>query len=61
MIRFLTLVVLALALVSTQAESRSKRIHVTAQVVKQTFTGDLANPAVGRHTRHQCRAVRQER
>jgi hypothetical protein len=47
MIRLLTLVVLALTLVSTQAESRSKRIHVTAEVVKQTFTGDLANPAIG--------------
>ena len=47
MIRLVTLVVFALALVSTQAESRSKRIHVTAQVVKQTFTGDLANPAIG--------------
>jgi len=47
MIRLLTLVVLALTLVSTQSESRSKRIHVTAEVVKQTFTGDLANPAIG--------------
>ena len=47
MIRLLTLVVLALALVSTQAESRSKRIHVTAEIVEQTFTGDIANPAVG--------------
>ena len=46
MIRLVTLVVLALALVSTQAESRSKRIHVTAVVV-QTFTGNLANPAIG--------------
>jgi Allene oxide cyclase barrel like domain len=47
MIRFVTLVVLALALISTQAESRSKRIHVTAVIVEQTFTGEIANPAVG--------------
>jgi hypothetical protein len=47
MIRLVTLAVLALALVSTQAESRSKRIHVTAEIVEQTFTGDIANPAVG--------------
>jgi Dirigent-like protein len=47
MIRLVTLAVLALALVSTQAESRSKRIHVTAEIVEQTFTGDIANPAIG--------------
>ena len=47
MTRLVTLVVLALALVSTQAESRSKRIHVTAEIVEQTFTGDIANPAIG--------------
>jgi allene oxide cyclase-like protein len=47
MIRLVTLVVLALALISTQAESRSKRIHVTAEIVEQTFTGDIANPAIG--------------
>ena len=47
MIRFVTLAVLALALVSTQAESRSKRIQVTAVIVGQTFTGDIAKPAVG--------------
>src|SRR5215510_15472604 len=47
MTRLLTLVVFALALVSTQAESRAKRIHVTAEVVQQTFTGDIANPAIG--------------
>ena len=46
MARLLTLMVLALALVSTQAESRSKRIHVTAEIVEQTFTG-IANPAIG--------------
>jgi hypothetical protein len=47
MTRLVTLVVLALALVSTQAESRSKRIHVTAEVVQQTFTGNLAKPEIG--------------
>ena len=46
MARLLTLMVLALALVSTQAESRSKRIHITAEIVEQTFTG-IANPAIG--------------
>lgn len=45
MTRLVTLVALALALVSTQAEARSKRIHVTAVVVA-TFTGDIDNPAV---------------
>jgi hypothetical protein len=43
MTRLLTLVVLGLALVSTLAEAKSKRIHVTAEVVQQTFTGDLSN------------------
>jgi hypothetical protein len=33
MTRLLTLVVLALAFASTQVEARSKRIHVTAEVV----------------------------
>src|SRR5262245_56589743 len=47
MTRLLTLVVLAMALISTQAEARSKRIRVTAVIVEQTFTGDIANPAVG--------------
>jgi hypothetical protein len=47
MTRLLTLVVLALALVSTQVEARSKRIHVTAKIVQQTFTGDIAIPALG--------------
>ena len=44
MIRLVTLAVLALALISTQVEARSKRIHVTAEVVKQTIIGDPANP-----------------
>jgi len=47
MTRLLTLMVVALALVSTQAEARSKRIRVTAVIVEQTFTGDMAKPAVG--------------
>ena len=47
MTRLLTLVVLALALVSTQAESRSKRIHVAAEIVQQEFTGDMAKPQLG--------------
>ena len=47
MTRHVTLVVLALALVSTQAESRSKRIHVTAEIVQTTFTGDIADPQLG--------------
>jgi hypothetical protein len=47
MIHLLTLIVLALVLVSTQAESRSKRIHVTAQIVQQTFTGKLDSPQLG--------------
>ena len=44
MTRLMTLVVLALALISPQAESRSKRIHITAEVVKQTIIGDPTNP-----------------
>ena len=47
MTRLLTLVVLALALASTQVEAGSKRIHVTAEVVQQTFTGNLAKPEIG--------------
>jgi hypothetical protein len=47
MTRLVTLVVLALAFVSTQAEARSKRIHVTAQIVQQTFTGKLDRPQLG--------------
>jgi D-arabinose 1-dehydrogenase-like Zn-dependent alcohol dehydrogenase len=40
MTRLLTLVVLGLALAVTLAEAKSKRIHVIAEVVKQTITGD---------------------
>jgi hypothetical protein len=28
-------------------DEKSKRIHVTAEVVQQTFTGDLADPEIG--------------
>jgi hypothetical protein len=47
--RLLTLVVLgiALAVVSTICEAKSKRIHVSAQVVQQTFTGDPTSPQLG--------------
>jgi hypothetical protein len=47
MTRLLTLVVLGLALVSSLAEAKSKRIHVTAKVVQTTFTGDPAQPQIG--------------
>jgi hypothetical protein len=48
MIRLVTLAVLALALVSTQAESRSKRIHVTAEIVQQIFTAEeMTKPKLG--------------
>ena len=47
MTRFLTLVVLGLALAASLAEAKSKRLHVTATVVKQTFTGDFDHPEIG--------------
>ena len=48
MIRILTFVVLALALVSTQAEARSKRIHVNAEIVQQIFTAEeMTKPKLG--------------
>jgi hypothetical protein len=49
MTRLLTLVVLSLAMAFAPAsgEEESERIHVTAEIVEQTFTGDLANPKVG--------------
>ena len=47
MTRLLIFVALALPLISTQVEARSKRIHVTAEIVQQTFTGDLAQPKLG--------------
>ena len=45
--RLLTLVVLSIAVASTLCEAKSKRIHVTAEVVQQTFTGDPANLQIG--------------
>ena len=39
MARLVTLVVLALALTANLAEARSKRIHVTAEVMQATFMG----------------------
>src|SRR5919202_4393613 len=47
--RLLTLVALSLALALAPAfgEAKSKRIHVTAKIVQQTFTGDLASPKLG--------------
>jgi hypothetical protein len=47
--RLLTLVALGLAMafVPTLSEAASKRIHVIAKVVQQTFTGDQASPKVG--------------
>jgi hypothetical protein len=47
MTRLLTLVVLGLALVSTLAEAKSKRIHVTAEVKQATLIGDPDNPKIG--------------
>jgi hypothetical protein len=47
MTRLLTLVVLCIAVVSTLAEAKSKRIHVTGKVVESTFTGDLELPKIG--------------
>jgi hypothetical protein len=45
--RLLTLVVLGMAVASTLCEADTTRIHMTARVVQQTFTGDLANPRLG--------------
>jgi hypothetical protein len=49
MTRRLTLLALGLALAfaPTLGEGKSKRIHVIAKVVQQTFTGDLASPKLG--------------
>jgi hypothetical protein len=47
MTRLLTLVVLCIAVVSTLCEAKSKRIHVTAEVVQTTFTGNPAKPHIG--------------
>ena len=43
----LILGIIALALTSTIAEAQAKHFHVTAQVVQQTFTGDVAHPHLG--------------
>jgi hypothetical protein len=45
--RLLTLVVLGIAVASTLCEAQTKRIHVTAEVVQQAFTGDPANLQLG--------------
>jgi hypothetical protein len=49
MTRLLTLVALGLAMAVAPAfgEEGAKRIHVTAKIVEQTFTGDLADPQIG--------------
>jgi hypothetical protein len=49
MTRLLTFVALGLAIAfaPTLAEAKSKRIHVTAQVVQGTFSGDPDNPKIG--------------
>jgi len=47
MTRLLTLAVLGIAFVSTLAEAKSKRIHVTAEVVETTLIGDPDNPKIG--------------
>jgi Allene oxide cyclase barrel like domain len=49
MTRLLALVTLSLAMAFAPAfgDEKSKRIHVTAVVVEQTFTGDIAKPAIG--------------
>jgi hypothetical protein len=47
MTRFLTLVVFVLALLSTLAEARSQRIHVSAEVVETTVIGDPTEPKIG--------------
>jgi hypothetical protein len=36
-----------LAVTATLAEAKAKRLHVTAELVQQTFTGDLAQPQLG--------------
>ena len=45
--RFLTLLVLGLAVTATLAEAKAKRIHVKAEIVQQDFTGDINNPQLG--------------
>jgi hypothetical protein len=50
MTRLLTLVVLGIAIVSTLAEAKSIRIHVTAEVVETTLIGDPDEPKIGDQT-----------
>jgi hypothetical protein len=38
---------LAIAVAPSLGEAASKRIHVIAKIVQQTFTGDLASPKLG--------------
>ena len=49
MTRLLTLVALSLAMAFAPApgEARAKRVHITVEIVQQTFTGDGANPKLG--------------
>ena len=49
MTRLLTLVALSLTMACAPAfgEAGAQRIQVTAKIVEQTFTGDLANPQIG--------------
>jgi hypothetical protein len=49
MTRLLTFLALGLAITfpSIPSEAASKRIHVIAKMVEQTFTGDLQNPKLG--------------
>ena len=47
MARALTLMMLAMTLTATVTEAHVKRIQVRAQVLQQTFTGDLGNPQLG--------------
>jgi hypothetical protein len=50
MTRLLTLVAIGIAFLSTLAEVKSQRIHVTAEVVKTTVIGDPDEPKVGDQT-----------
>src|SRR5262245_53042190 len=45
--RLVIATVLTFGLATTLAEAKDNHIHVAAQVVQQTFTGDLANPQLG--------------
>ncbi len=50
MARLLTLVVIGIALVSTLAEAKSIRIHVTAEIQKTTVIGGPGEPKIGDQT-----------